>query len=829
MDTIPEDLVPLNGPTGVGAGSGPGMLADARNKLAVALRAFSVAQSTVPGLQAALAAGRAPPSDDLFELDRVQSALAEAAEALGLDPDRATLAELEARLSTWERAIALRGALERLARASGPAVAAGPLAVVAADATRLGAAASWSPEDEVHVLALSLLVELADVAAGDGDDERILVLDAELRSRLGPAATPVVLAAARGRLVLPAHPSAPSDTEGHRPQVSGRPPGASPPARPDGRRTSGAAPLVETAPLTGTGQSLTETGESLVSRATVAASPPATHRAVAAPAVPAPQAAAKTVAARPQEQELPEGYERRWLILGVLCFSLLVIVLDNTILNVALPTLVRKLGATTSQLQWMVDAYTLVFAGLLLTMGNLGDRYGRRYALAAGLVIFGIGSALSAFAGSANVLIVTRAIMGIGGALIMPSTLSILTNVFPAHERGRAIGIWAGVSGSGIALGPVIGGWLLVHFWWGSIFLVNVPIVVFALIVGRLIIPNSRDPDAPPLDPVGAGLSIVGLMTLVYGIIEAPAKGWTSGQIVASLGIAVVVLCAFVVWELRSDHPMLNVHFFSNPRFTAANVSITLTFFAMFGSLFFLTQYLQFVLGYSALQAGLRVAPMALVMMVIAPTAGRFVETLGNKAMVAVGMAVGAGGLFLLSTTTTSSGYSHLLAGLVILAIGLSFAMVPATESIMGSLPPAKAGVGSAMNDTTRQIGGALGVAILGSIMSSSYSSSIIRSLRWLPGPLMAAAKSGVGAAIVVGTQIGGPAGQAIIATAKSAFIHAMDRGLEVGAAIALVGALVAALWLPNRPQPASAMPATGGTDRDVRPTGELAEAEASS
>jgi EmrB/QacA subfamily drug resistance transporter len=575
---------------------------------------------------------------------------------------------------------------------------------------------------------------------------------------------------------------------------------------------------VETAPLTGTGQSP-------VSRAAVAGSTPPTHRAVAAPAVPAPPAAQTVAAASAQEQELPEGYERRWWILGVLCLSLLVIVLDNTILNVALPTLVRKLGATTSQLQWMVDSYTLVFAGLLLTMGNLGDRYGRRYSLAAGLAIFGVGSALSAFAGSAGVLIVTRAVMGIGGALIMPSTLSILTNVFPPHERGRAIGIWAGVSGSGIALGPVIGGWLLVHFWWGSIFLVNVPIVVFALIVGRLIIPNSKDPEAPRLDPVGAGLSIVGLMTLVYGIIEAPNKGWTSGQVLASLAIAVLVLSAFIVWELRSDHPMLNINFFRNPRFTAANVAITLTFFAMFGSLFFLTQYLQFVLGYSALQAGLRVAPMALVMIVVAPTAGRFVETLGNKAMVAVGMAVGAGGLFLLSTTTTSSGYPHLLEGLVVLAIGLSLAMVPATESIMGSLPPAKAGVGSAMNDTTRQIGGALGVAILGSIMSSSYSASIVRSLRSLPGPLMAAAKSGVGATIPIGAQIGGPTGQAIIAAAKAAFIHAMDRGLEVGAAVALGGALVAALWLPNRAEPAPATRATRGSERG-RPT-EFAEAEA--
>ena len=235
-----------------------------------------------------------------------------------------------------------------------------------------------------------------------------------------------------------------------------------------------------------------------------------------------------------------EGYERRWWILGVLCLSLLVIGLDNTILNVALPTLVRDLGASTSQLQWIVDAYTLVFAGLLLTAGSLSDRYGRRTALASGLVIFGVGSVASAFAGSASTLIFTRALMGVGGAFIMPSTLSILTNVFPAEERGRAIGIWAGVSGLGIGIGPVVGGWLLTHFWWGSVFLVNVPVVIFALIAGRLIIPNSKDPSAPRLDPVGASLSIVGLVSLVFGIIEAPSHGWTDPLILAAFGIALM-------------------------------------------------------------------------------------------------------------------------------------------------------------------------------------------------------------------------------------------------------------------------------------------------
>ena len=501
------------------------------------------------------------------------------------------------------------------------------------------------------------------------------------------------------------------------------------------------------------------------------------------------------------ERVQAKAQERRWLILFVLCFSLIVIVLDNSILNVALPTIVRTLHASNSQLQWMVDSYTLLFAGLLLTMGNLGDKFGRRSTLGIGLAIFAVGSAMSSFAGSPGQLIATRAVMGVGAALIMPATLSILTNVFPPEERAKAIGIWAGISGVAIALGPVIGGFLLVHYWWGSIFLINVPVCILALVVGRMIIPNSRDLDAQRLDPVGAGLSIVGLVALVYGIIEAPGKGWSSPSIIGSLAVAAVVLTSFVLWELHSDHPMLNVQFFKNPRFTAANMSITLVFFALFGSIFFLTQYLQFVLGYTALQAGLRLAPMALVLMVVAPLAGQLVAKVGTKAMVAAGMAIGAGGLWYLSQTAPASGYWHVLGGLVIIAAGLSMSMVPATESIMGSLPPGKAGVGSAMNDTTREVGGALGVAILGTVLTSHYSTAIAKAFGALPAPLVAAAKSSVGGAIAVGQSIGGQAGQALVAVAKSTFITSMGSSLKIAAIVALGGSVISAIWLPNRPR----------------------------
>jgi EmrB/QacA subfamily drug resistance transporter len=499
-------------------------------------------------------------------------------------------------------------------------------------------------------------------------------------------------------------------------------------------------------------------------------------------------------------------HQQRWWILAVLCLSLLIIVVDNSILNVALPTLARPesqggLDATTSQLQWMVDAYTLVFAGLLLTAGSLGDRFGRRGALQVGLAVFGLGSLLSAMANSPSQLIASRSLMGIGGAFIMPGTLSLITSVFQGKERGRAIAIWAGVAGLAVAIGPVTGGFLLEHFYWGSIFLVNLPIVAVALVAGVLIMPTSKDPAAPRLDLVGAALSIAGLISLVYAFIEAPTEGWSDTKILVALGIAAVLLVTFFVWERRSTHPMLNLDFFKNPRFTSASASISVLFFAMFGVIFLLTQYFQFVLGYTPLEAGIRLLPLALTMMVVAPLSARIVERVGTKVVVSSGLLLAGLGVLSFTGLEVSTGYGNIFWRLILMAVGMGLTMAPATESIMGSLPLAKAGVGSAVNDTTRQVGGALGVAIIGSVLASTYGSKVGDAVAGQPIPSGVAndAKNSLGFALQTASQIGGPAGNALASTARTAFVDGMHQGYLVGAAVLILAAIGALIWLPAR------------------------------
>ena len=518
-------------------------------------------------------------------------------------------------------------------------------------------------------------------------------------------------------------------------------------------------------------------------------------------------------APHPDVDRTSRAYHQRWLILAVLCLSLLVIIVDNSILNVAIPTIVRELDATNSQLQWMVDSYTLVFAGLLLTAGALGDRFGRRGALQIGMAVFGLGSLASALADSADQLIVTRAVMGIGGALIMPATLSIITNVFPPQERARAIGVWAAIAGVASALGPISGGFLVEHFYWGSIFLVNVPIVVVALVAGFVLIPDSKDPSEPPLDPVGAVLSIVGLITLVYAIIEAPEKGWATPATVGTFAVAAVVLGVFWVWEARNPHPMLDTSFWSNPRFTAASVGIMLLFFAMFGSIFLLTQYFQFVMGYSALEAGVHLLPMAITMLIVAPSSARIVVRFGTKAVVGTGL--GLAGLALASFAGLPahdiSYRDDVLWRLVIMALGMGLTMAPATESIMGSLPRAKAGVGSAMNDTTRQVGGALGVAIIGSVMSSTYAPKVAEVFHQagLSGEPVEVAQDGLGQALGVASSLPADVGQQVADGARTAFVEGLHHGVLVAAGAALFASFVAWRWLPAHEAPAGELEAS--------------------
>ena len=501
--------------------------------------------------------------------------------------------------------------------------------------------------------------------------------------------------------------------------------------------------------------------------------------------------------------------ERRWITLLVLCVSLLVIGLDNTVLNIALPTLAKPkpaggLGASGSELQWIVDSYTIVFAGLLLTAGSLGDRFGRYRALTLGLVIFGSGSAFAAFAPSASQLIVTRALMGIGGAFIMPSTLSILTNVFTdPRERAKAIGIWAGVSALGIGVGPLVGGALLAHFWWGSVFLVNVPVVVGGLVFGVFYVPDSRDPSAPKLDPFGSVLSIAALGALLWAVIEGPTKGWRSGPVLAGFAVGVVLAALFAVWELRYESPMLDLRFFENARFSAASGAVTFTFMALFGTIFLLTQYLQLVLGYSTVKAGAILLPQAMVTMVAAPTSTRWVHRFGNKAVVAAGLSIAALSMIGFHTLQTGSSTLHVIVVTCLLGLGMGHIMAPATESIMGALPREKAGVGSAMNDTTRQVGGAVGVALLGSVLASEYGSRMGDVLRGTgtPASLVNRASDSIGAAVSVvrNTPQARPFAPQILGAARSSFVHGMHTSVTVAAVILFAAAAGVVRWLPAR------------------------------
>jgi EmrB/QacA subfamily drug resistance transporter len=501
-----------------------------------------------------------------------------------------------------------------------------------------------------------------------------------------------------------------------------------------------------------------------------------------------------------------QTHRRRWWVLAVLCLSLLIVFVGNSSLNVAIPTLSRQLHASESQLQWVVAAYSLVFAGLLFSTGALGDRFGRKGALQFGLVLFLVGAGLAAMSTAMWQIIACRAVMGAAGAFIMPSTLSIIINVFPPHERPKAIAIWASITGAAGALGPVASGFLLGHFWYGSIFLINVPIIVIALVAGRSLVPTSRDPQQASFDPVGSLLSIVGVVALVYGLIEAPAKGWSSASTLGAFALAFVVLALFVLWELHVKEPMVDMHYFRNPAFSTGTGGMILVFVAMYGVMFLITQYFQFVLGYSPLSAALRLMPIALIMLVVAPFTPRLSARFGAHRVVSCGMLSIATGLLLFTGLSTHTPYAYVVVCVIPLTAGIALSMSPMTASIMGAVPPRRAGAGSAMNDASRELGAALGVAVLGSAAASRYSSSMVHLLAGLSPANRATARTSIAGALHVAAALHGAAHTALVEGAYHSFVGGLHVAVIVGATLAVVAAGIVFRYLPHSLSPIGAL-----------------------
>ncbi len=498
-----------------------------------------------------------------------------------------------------------------------------------------------------------------------------------------------------------------------------------------------------------------------------------------------------------QEGETSRKYRLRWWTLIVLSLSLVLIAVDTTILNVAIPTLQRDLGASASGLQWIVSSYILVFAGLLLTMGFLGDRFGRKRMLQAGLVAFGIASLASAYSQTTGQLIVARAFMGVGGAMIMPATLSIIVDVFPREERAKAIGIWSAVAGIGVPMGMVVGGWLLESLWWGSVFLINIPIVAVVLAAGFLLVPDSRDPAPRKIDILGAILSTAALSILLYSIIEAPEQGWLNPLVLGGFAVSLALGIAFALYELRSDHPMLDIRLFRSARLSSGAIGISFSFLALLGMIFLFTQYLQLVRGFTPLEAGLGMVPLALGFMVGGGSSPLLASKLGTKSVVTGGLVVIGSTLTAFAFLDVATAYWITAVGLVFLGFGMGTTMAPATDAVMGSVPEANAGVGSALNDVTRNVGGALGIGIMGSVFTSTYGSSVTNAVVSLSADDAEAVANSLGAAMQVAANLGGSAGDALITAANGAFLDGFGIAMVVAASIAFVGALVVVRFMP--------------------------------
>jgi EmrB/QacA subfamily drug resistance transporter len=505
--------------------------------------------------------------------------------------------------------------------------------------------------------------------------------------------------------------------------------------------------------------------------------------------------------------------QRKPLILISLLLAAFAVNLDTTIVNVALPTLVRELHASTTQLQWVVDAFNLVFAALILVSGSLSDRVGRKGMLLAGLGVFGVASVVGGFTTTPGQLIAARAVMGLGAAMVFPATLSLISNVFTERgERARAIGLWGATAGIAIALGPIVGGWLLEQFSWSSIFFAMAPVAAAGAALVVWTVPTSRDPDAPSPDRPGFALSTAAMAILIYTIIEAPNHGWATARTLGGFAVAVALLAAFVVWERRATEPMLDVKLFRNPRFTAASASVTVSFFSLFGFIFVMTQYFQFIKRFSPLSTGVHLLPVATMVGIASVLGTKLAVRLGTKEVVAAGLLFVTGFyIWVASTVSSTTSYGVIAAQMVLYGTGMGLTSAPATEAIMGAVPRAKAGVGSAVNDATRLLGGTLGVAIIGSVYASVYGSRLTSGLpSALPSALAHVAHQSVGAALAVAGRVAATGhvalGTAVAHVSSNAFIDGLSVGCLVAAGVAAAGAVLAAVALPAQPTDAAAV-----------------------
>ena len=498
------------------------------------------------------------------------------------------------------------------------------------------------------------------------------------------------------------------------------------------------------------------------------------------------------------DQTAAHAFARRYWCLAVTCVALTIIGMALTILNVAIPALNQELGADASDLQWIFAAYGLLFSGIVVAGGSLGDRFGRRLALVAGLVIFGIASGLGAFSTDPTQLIVARAFMGVGAALIMPGTLSIITTVFPPAERERAIGIWSGVGGLGFILGPPLGGILLREYWWGSVLLVNLPLVALTIVATLVIVPESRDPSRTPLDLAGVALSIVTITGLLFAFIEAPDAGWGGVPVLVGFAVAALGAAAFVVRELTAAQPMLDVRLFRRATFTAPALMIVFGFFVAWGLLFLLPQFLQFVEGESVLVVGMLLASISLTWCVFCLLTPSFTARAGERYVIAAGLLVAAGGTALLWAATSGATVPWLVTALLVMGAGMGTAMVPSTTMLVGALPPEKAGVGSAMNDVTREFGTAFGVAVLGSVLALRYQDLMGDAVGVLPEAERAGAANNIGDAVAAAGRLGGTQGDQLLETARSAFTSGLRLAIVVGVVILVATTIVVLAVLPR-------------------------------